>query len=89
MCEVCERAKHSKESYRIESSIHKDAPFNLMGCDVWGPTPSSQINEFQWFQYVQLKHIKDPLNRFNWIFLLKSKSEVAKKLKTLSQMIEQ
>ena len=47
ICDVCERAKHKRHSYKFHHSGRRKHPFQLIHCDVWGPAPSTDLHGFK------------------------------------------
>ena len=38
VCESCEMGKHHRATYRRQSLTSSRSPFDLVHCDIWGPT---------------------------------------------------
>ena len=58
-------------------------PFTLIHCDVWGPSPHTDISGYRWF----LIYIDD-FSKYSLLFLLKTKNEVTKSIKNLCNTIK-
>jgi hypothetical protein len=70
-CETCIKAKSHRVSY--PSSLSKSIfPFDLIHSDVWGPAPISTKTRNKWFVL-----FIDDCTRMTWLYLLKTKDEVA------------
>ena len=82
MCDACQLAKSKKKIYPFVDS-RSQVSFYLIDCDVWGPSPHTDINDFRCFLVCVDDH-----NRFYWIYLMKHKNEVSRILKTLCQLIK-
>ena len=59
------------------------APFELVHTDLWGPTPLTSINGFQYYVI-----FVDHYTRFTWLYLLQNKSEVYSKFVQFHAMIQ-
>ena len=82
ICDVCQLGKFKRTNY--PSSNHRTLkPFQLLHCDVWGPSPTTDILGNKYFLICI-----DDCSRFSWVFLLKAKSEVASSIKNLCALIK-
>ena len=54
-----------------KSDFKASKPLELIHSDVWGPTPTTSINNFQYYVL-----FVDDYSKFTWLFLLKFKSDV-------------
>ena len=82
VCEACQLAKSKRKTYP-SMNLRCHRPFQLIHCDIWGPSPHLDINGFRWFLVCMDDH-----SRFCWLYLLKQKTEVTKILKNLCQFIK-
>jgi len=80
-CETCIRAKNHRVTFSLNNNRVNSA-FSLVHFDVWGPTPISHNNQFQYFVL-----FVDDLSRMTWVYFLKHKSEVPDKFYAFYQMI--
>ena len=83
MCESCQLGKFKWTSYLAHNNRLKH-PFQLLHCDVWGPSPHTNLLGHRYFLIYTDDH-----NRFGWLFLLKKKFEVTICIKNLCVLIEQ
>ena len=65
MCEACQLGKFKPSSYLAHNNRSK-RPFQLLHCDVWGPSPHTDLLEHRYFLICTDDH-----SRFSWLFLLK------------------
>ena len=72
-CETCIRAKNHRVTFSLNNNRVNSA-FSLVHSDVWGPTPNSHNNQFQYFVL-----FVDDFSRMTWVYFLKHKSEVPDK----------
>ena len=77
MCESCQLGKFKRTSYPAHNNRLKH-PFQLLHCDVWGPSPHTDLLGHRYFLICTDNH-----NKFSWLFLLKNKSEVTICIKNL------
>lgn len=70
-CESCVLAKHHRISFPIKEPQIL-SPFSLIHSDVWGPSRVANISGSRWFVT-----FIDDYTRLTWVYLMKSKSEVA------------
>ena len=83
LCESCQLGKFKRASYpAYNHRLH--VPLQLLHCDVWGPSPQTDLLGHRYFLICTDDH-----SRFTWLFLLKTKSEVTSCLKNLCVLIEQ
>ena len=82
ICDAWHLAKSKKVAYpSTDNRCLK--PFQLLHCDIWGPSPQTDLNGFRWFLVCIDDH-----GRFAWLYLLKQKSEVTEILKNHSHLIK-
>ena len=81
MCDACQLDKSKKKIY--PSVDRSQVPFHLIHCDVWGPSPHTDVNGFRWFLVCVDDH-----SRFCWLYLMKHKTEVSRILKNIFQLIK-
>jgi GAG-pre-integrase domain len=48
VCDACEFDKHTRSSY-VSSGSRSSCIFELVHSDVWGPCPTTSVNEFRYF----------------------------------------
>ena len=84
ICDVCERAKYKRHSYKSHHSKRRKQPFQLIHYDVWGLAPFTYLHGFKWFLI-----LVDDFSIFTLINLLQHKSDVTMKVKQYIQMIDQ
>jgi len=82
ICDVCHFAKHRKLLFP-ESCNKAEKPFDLIHFDIWGPISISSIHNYSYF----LTAIDD-FNRYTWLTLMKSKSEIRQHLIDFITLIE-
>ena len=80
-CDACEFAKHTRVSYPL-SNCKSSIPFMTIHSDVWGPTKTVSLSGCRWFVT-----FIDCCTRTTWVYLLKSKSEVASSFKSFHKMV--
>ena len=71
MCESCQLGKHYRSSYSSRDDIPSSAPFDLLHCDVWGPSHTLSISGHRY--YIMFV---DDYTRVSWVYLLCDRSEV-------------
>ena len=81
VCDACQLAKSKREIYPSIDN-RSPTPFHLIHCDVWGPSPHTDVNGFRWFLVCVDDH-----SRFCWLYMMKNKTEVARILKNLCQLV--
>ncbi|KAI3454849.1 hypothetical protein Pfo_011512, partial [Paulownia fortunei] len=81
-CETCFLAKSHRNSYNIKPYC-ASKPFYLIHSDVWGPSRITTLTGKKWF----VTFIDDH-GRLCWLYLMNSKSEVAKLFKDFYSMVE-
>ena len=81
-CDVCQRAKQSRDKFPI-NEYNASAIFELIQCDLWGPYGIiSSCGASYFFTIV------DYFSRAAWIYLLVDKKEVPNILKVFFSMVE-
>ena len=68
-CEVCQLAKHTRNTYSPRS-YKPSHPFSLIHGDIWGPFRIPSMTGARWFLLLVDDH-----TRLCWTFLMKEKSE--------------
>ena len=71
VCESCQLGKHHRSSYSSRDGIPSSAPFDLLHCDVWGPSRTPSISGHRY--YIEFF---DDYTRVSWVYLLYDRSEV-------------
>ena len=69
--ESCQLGKHHRSSYSSRDRIPSYAPFDLLHCDVWGPSRTPSISGHQYYIV-----FVDDYTRVSWVYLLCDRSEV-------------
>lgn len=69
-CNSCHINKSHKLPFSV-SSIKTTTPLELIFSDVWGPSPITSVNGFQYYLV-----FVDHFTRYSWIYPLKNKTEV-------------
>ena len=82
ICDACQLGKFKRTTYPI-SNNRTNKPFQLIHCDVWGPSPHDDLLGNRYFLICTDDH-----SRFSWFFLLKAKSEVTTKIINLCKLIQ-
>ena len=71
VCESCQLGKHHRSSYSSHDGIPSYAPFDLLHCNVWGPSSTPSISSHRY--YIMFV---DDYTRVSWVYLLYDRSEV-------------
>ena len=71
VCESCQLGKHHRSSYSSRNGIPSSAPFDLLHCDVWGPSRTPSISGHRYYIV-----FVDDYTRVSWVYLLYDRSEV-------------
>lgn len=74
-CEVCIRAKHSRDVFPLISN-KTTTPFELIHCDLWGPYRTPALCGAQYFLT-----ILDDYSRNLWLYLLPNKQQAPMKIR--------
>ena len=82
ICNACQFGKFKRTVYPANNNRTQKS-FQLIHCDVWGPSPHTDILGHRYFLVCTDDH-----SRFSWLFLLKAKSEVTTNIKNLCKMIK-
>ena len=82
ICSACQLGKFKRTTYPSNDN-RTPRPFQLIHCDVWGPSPHREILGNQYFLICT-----DDYSRSCWLFLLKTKSKVTSSIKNLCNMIK-
>ena len=82
ICDACQLGKFKRTTYLSRNNRTKK-PFQILHCDVWGPSPHTDLLGHQYFLICTDDH-----SRFTWLFLLKHNSEVTHSIKNLCQLIK-
>ena len=80
--DACQLGKFKRNIYPPNNNRTNKA-FQILHCDVWGPSPYIDLLGHQYFLIYTDDH-----SRFTWLFLLKHKSEVSNCIKNLYQLIK-
>ena len=70
-CESCELGKHHRSSYPSRTGPLTHRPFDLVHCDVWGPTPHTSPTGGKYYMV-----FVDDYTRASWTYIRKSRKEV-------------
>ena len=81
--DACQLGKFKWATYSANNNRAKKS-FHLLHCDVWGPSPHTDLLGNWYFLICTYDH-----NRFSWLFLLKTKFEVIHCIQNLCTLIEQ
>lgn len=81
-CEVCVRAKHSRDKFPISKHTASDS-FDLIHCDVWGPYRTKSSSGASYFLI-----IVDDYSRAVWVYLLINKAEVFRTMRAFFSMVK-
>ena len=71
VCESCQLGKHHRSSYSSRNGIPSSAPFDLLHCDVWGPSRTPSISSHLYYIV-----FVDDYTHVSWVYLLCDRSEV-------------
>ncbi|KAJ4769875.1 Retroelement pol polyprotein-like [Rhynchospora pubera] len=82
VCEVCMRAKQTREIFPISSNKATES-FDLIHCDIWGPYRVSSHCGAHYFLT-----IVDDFTRAVWVYLMVEKSETYQLLKSFCKMVQ-
>lgn len=71
--DLCDSCQHGKLQFLPfqKSQSYANRPFELIHYDMWGPTPITSTNDFNYYIY-----LLDDFSRFTWIYPLRSKVQV-------------
>ena len=84
ICNACQLGKFKRTTYHVSNNrTQTQTPFQLLHCDVWGPSPHTDILGNQYFLVCT-----DDRSRFSLLFLLKTITEVSTNIKNLCKMIK-
>ena len=81
-CESCQLGKHFLSTYSRLDSIPSTHPFDLVHCDVWGPSRISSISNFRYY----IVFIED-FSRASWVYLLRDRTDVLPSVRQFLQEI--
>ncbi|KAL9241264.1 hypothetical protein vseg_015395 [Gypsophila vaccaria] len=81
-CEVCHRAKHTRDRFPLSCS-HSTKPFELVHCDLWGPYDPPACSGGRYFFT-----LVDDFSRAVWIFLLNDKTMVFETFMNFVAMVD-
>jgi hypothetical protein len=81
VCDACACAKAHQLPYSFSSS-HSSTPLELIYSDVWGPVIDSFGHKKYYISFI------DDYSKFNWIYLLRHKSEVSKYFFEFQKLVE-
>ena len=81
-CKHCLSGKMHQFSVPV-STFHASKSLELVHSDVWGPTLVTSTNDFQY----DLRFV-DKYSKFNWLYLLKNKSDVLDMFKLFKATIK-
>ena len=78
--ESCEMGKHHRATFPHIESIPSFEPFDLVHCDIWGP---SRLPSLLGFHYYMV--LIDDYSRVSWVYLLKDRIEVLSTIRKFLQ----
>ena len=82
VCESCQMGKHHRSTYPTRGSIPSSRAFDLIHCDVWGPSRvPSPSGHLYYIVFV------DDYTRVNWVYLIKDRSQVLDIVRQFTQEI--
>ena len=81
-CESCQLGKHFHATYPQLDSIPSKNPFDLIHCDVWGPSRTTSISGFRYYIV-----FVDDYSRVSWVYLLKDRTDVLPSVRRFLQEI--
>ena len=81
-CESCQLGKHFRSTYSRLDSIPSTHPFDLVHCDVWGPSRTSSISNFRYYIV-----FIDDFSRASWVYLLRDRTNVLPSVRQFLQEI--
>ena len=81
-CQTCVLGKFAKLPF-TSSTTKVDASFDLIHCDLWGPSPILSKLGYKYFVL-----FIDHFTRFTWVYFLHAKSELENIAKNFVTMIE-
>ena len=82
ICDACQLGKFKWANYPSRNN-HTLEPFQIIDCDVWGPSPTTDLLGNKYFLICT-----DDCSRFSWVFLLKTKSAVSSSIRNLCLLIK-
>lgn len=82
MCDICPLAKQRKLFFLVHTQS-TSVPFQLIHVDIWGPYEVPTLLEQRFFLTVV-----DDFSQFNWVFLMRNKSEVATIIPTFDKYVQ-
>ena len=71
VCESCQMSKHHRSTYPARDSIPSSCAFDLIHCDVWGPSRVSFLSG-----HVYYIVFVDNYTRVSWVYLIKYRRQV-------------
>ena len=71
VCESCQLGKHHRSSYSSRDGILSSAPFDILHCDVWGPSCTPSISSHRYYIV-----FVDDYTHVSWVYLLCDRYEV-------------
>ncbi|GKB15970.1 ribonuclease H-like domain-containing protein [Tanacetum coccineum] len=80
-CDICHKAKQTREPFPLSDHKSKSVG-DIVHCDVWGPYRVVSEDGFKYFLT-----IVDDYSRAVWVYLLKSKTEVGKSIKSFIKLV--
>ena len=81
ICDACQLGKLKRAHYPSRNNRTLE-PFQILHCDVWGPSPTIDLLGNKYFLVCT-----DDCSRFSWVFLLKAKSAVSSSIRNLCLLI--
>ena len=82
ICDACQLGKFKWANYPSRNNRTSE-PFQILHCDVWGPSPTTDLLGNKYFLVCT-----DDYNRFSWVFLLKAKYVVSSSTRNLCLLIK-
>ncbi|XP_078435034.1 uncharacterized protein LOC144706034 [Wolffia australiana] len=81
-CESCQLGKHFRSTYSRRDSIPCTKPFDLVHCDVWGPSCVSSPSHFRYYIV-----FVDDFSRLSWVYLLHDRTDILSSVRQFLQEI--
>ena len=81
LCESCEMGKHHRATFPRIESITSSKPFDLVHCDIWGPSRLPSLLGFRYYMVL----IND-YSRVSWVYLLKDHTKI---FSTIRQFLQE
>lgn len=69
VCDACQRGKNCRLPFSL-STRQTSVVFNLIHCDIWGPSPTPTASGFRYYII-----FVDDYSRYTWLYPMKAKSD--------------